>query len=129
MTCATANLTIRCGATWRVPFTYRDASTGAVIDLSGLKARGQIRAVNADGSQGAVVMSLASTGGAPRLLIEAAQGTVTLYVTSADTPLLDPSNKGRELIYGIELYDDSVAPEDVTDFVAGRVLVLPEIVQ
>lgn len=129
MTCATANLTIRCGATWRVPFTYMVKATGEVIPLTGLKARGQIRVLNADGTHGAVVMSLTSTGGTPRLFIDAPAGKVTLLVSSVDTPLLDPSNKGRELVYGIELYDDTVAPAEVTDFVAGRVMVLPEIVQ
>lgn len=128
MSCTAANLTIRRGATWDVTFTYLD-SDGDAIALTGLKARGHVRRVRSDGSIGDLVMALTSTGGSPRLFIDAAEGKVRLLVSSTDTPLLDADNRGVELVYGIELYDDAVAPEEVTDFVSGRVTVLPEIVQ
>ncbi len=128
MSCSTAaaNLVTRRGATWEVVFAYRGAD-GEVAPITGMKARGQVRTAD---SRAELVMELTSTGGAPRLIIDGPAGTVTLRVSAADSVNLsaDVINP-RELIYGIELYDDLVSPEYVEDFIAGRLTVLPEIVR
>lgn len=121
-----ANLTTRRGATWNVMFSYTDAN-GVAVDLTAYKARGQVRTAD---SRAELVMDLSSEGGAPRLVLDGPAGTVELIVSAADTALLSSSvTDARELIYGIEIYDDAVSPEYVEDLVSGRLTVLPEIVR
>jgi hypothetical protein len=123
---ASANLVTRRGATWQVTFAYTDED-GAVVPLTGYKARGQVRTGD---SRDLLVMDMSTEGGSPRLIIDGPAGTLKINVSAADSvnlsaDLLNP----RELVYGVELYDDLVSPEYVEDFIAGRLTVLPEIVR
>ncbi len=120
----TANLVVRRGATWKTMFTYK-TKDGVAIDLTGYQARAQVR--ERPDSPGDPILELLSTGGSPRITITPADGKVVINVSSADTPLLSPQNVQRELVYDIELYDDSVSPVYVIAFVRGALTVLPEV--
>lgn len=116
------NLAVTRGATWNTTAIYKDGATGAVIDLTGIKARMQIRsAIDA----AVVILDCTTTNG--RIDIVPAEGKVTIDVGSNDTQLLSSAGQGAELFYDLELYDDAVSPEYIVPFLRGKLTVVAKV--
>lgn len=113
MLTAAENIYIQQGATFRQVFQWQDAS-GNAINLTGYTGRCQIRESY---SSSAVVADMTTENGG--VIISAADGKVTLYLTAAQTEELSFT----EGVYDIEL----IIGSDVFRLVYGKVTLLPEV--
>jgi hypothetical protein len=95
---------------------------GLPIDLTGLKARMQVRRKITDA---APVLSASTADG--RITITPAQGKIAFNIPAAVTAALPTGNKPRQWVYDIELFDDGVTPETATRIMQGSVKVIPEV--
>lgn len=122
------NFRIQRGADFARVFVKQAADVA--VDLTGLKVRAQFRE---DGAEVGVtttttlVLELEDSAGIE--ITDPAEGEITLVLTNAQTAAMCPKNIITYLVYGIELYDDSVSPELVTPFLQGRVTINPEVVR
>lgn len=110
-------------------FVKKDQATGVVLTHTGLKARAQFRSIEGQyGTTTGETLLLEFTDGAG-ISIDATDIDVTMDFTAADTVTLCPNNVSTVVAYGIELYDDSVSPEEVYAFLQGRTTIAPETVR
>lgn len=122
------NFRIQRGADFSLVF--QKTADDVAVNLTGLKVRAQFRSTSGeDGLSTADTLVLELTDGDGIEITTPLTGYITLSLTNADTVTLCPNNRRLDLVYGIELYDDSVSPEVVTPFLQGRVTVLPEVVR
>lgn len=121
---------IQRGASFTRRFTRKYEATGLPTDLTGYKARMQVRTVaGKTGTSTADTLVLELTDGDGIAVTDAAAGEVTLTLTSAQTLALGAGNVKAKLAYGIELYKDSVSPEEVLPLLQGSIAIRPETVR
>lgn len=101
----------RRGDTFRMPIVFSGAGFEPT-DLTGFTARMDIRAVNADGTPGALLLSLTTANG--RIIMGDTDLTVTLLLTDVET---------RDAPWSVGIYDlelkDSGGTGDVATYVQG----------
>jgi hypothetical protein len=131
MTAVAANYNFRVQRGSDFSRSFQKKAGGVPVDMTGLKVRAQFR--TSDGRNGtttasSLLVDLVDGDGVE--ITSAVNGQVTLTLSNARTTLLNPNNEDDiEVVYGIELYDDSVSPEVVTPFLQGTVSVQPEVVR
>lgn len=87
MTAHQKNLYIEQGATYELPFVWREGTTdapGDPVDLTGATAAMQIRKTQ----QAEAILDASSTGVSPRIILGGATGEITISLTDADTDAL-----------------------------------------
>ncbi|NUS39402.1 MAG: hypothetical protein HOQ02_10320 [Lysobacter sp.] len=121
------------GSTWEDEFTYTDAN-GAAVDLSGYKARMQVRDLAQEyGTTGTPLLELTTDNNL--LVIDTPPGGTVRNRTRIVVPptahaVLNPTNARKaKYAYAIELYVPAVGvtPEYVIPLVRGKVVVQGEV--
>jgi hypothetical protein len=121
MTAAKRNLYIEQGATFNLAFTWNEGTSdaiGAPVDLTGCKARMQVRAKQ----QSPVIVDASSDSESPAILLGGDTGTIEVTLTAEMTDLLSVKSG---------LYDLEVEFPDGTVYrlLEGSVTVSPNITQ
>lgn len=111
------NLEIDQGATFRRSFIV--AAAGSPIDLTGYKARAQIRLLP---SSTTVLVDMTTENGV--LSIEPLAGKISIYLPASQTKALTFTETGA--FYDLEIYQVS-NPEEVTRVLGGTVILNPEV--
>lgn len=118
------------GADFSRTFRRTVQATGQPVNLTGLKARMQVRTPKgATGTSTSDTLVLELTDGNGIAVSDPADGKVTLNLTALQTIELAEDNTRTKLAYGIELYDDSGAEEVVMAFLQGSITVRTEVVR
>lgn len=121
------NLTLARGKTAVMKFRAKSGD-GTAVDLTGLKARCQVRTIDgATGLSTTTTLLLDLQNGAGIAITDASAGDVTLSLSSAQTIALCADNERTSRAYEIELYDDSATPEIVTGFLIGKINITTEV--
>lgn len=121
---------IQRGATFTRRLYRKYEETGLPTDLTGYKARMQVRTLaGKTGTSTTATLLLELTDGEGIAVTDAENGEVTVALTSAQTLALGADNDKAKLAYGIELYDDSESPEVVIPLLQGSISVRPETVR
>lgn len=135
---ASVALLLQRGATWEDDFTYTDED-GAGVDLTGFKARLQVRTIAGRfGTTTATTLLLEKTSAAnPTELLFATSPdhddvlcVVRVKIPVADVELLNANNeKKTKVAFGIELFKDSETPVYVIPLCEGTLSVRGELVR
>lgn len=119
------------GATWEDEFTYTLQDKVTPVDLTGYRARMQVRSV--DGQYGltnaeTLVLDLTTENGLLQIP-EPTNGQVLIIVAAEDTMALNPQNLRKvKLFYSLELYvPEGMSPEYVIPLVQGSITVRGEV--
>lgn len=124
------SFTIQRGSTFTRRFRRKYEQTGEPTDLTGYKARMQVRSLaGKTGTSTSATLLLELTDGNGIAVTDPENGEVTLSLTSAQTLALGADNAKAKLAYGIELYKDSVSPEEVLPLLQGSLSIRPETVR
>lgn len=110
------------GQTFQFRFQVTLSDEVTPVDLTGYKARMQIRSDVADDD---VILELTTENS--RIAITAVSGYVTLLISAADTSALDTDFDVAQWTYDCEIYDDSVSPVYVERIAEGTIVVFPEV--
>jgi hypothetical protein len=110
------------GQTFQFRFYVREEDETTAVNLTGYKARMQIRTELADDD---VLLSLTTENSG--ISITAATGIVDLLISAADTAALDTDFDVAQWTYDLEIYNDTVSPVYVERIAEGAVVVFPEV--
>jgi len=119
MPSARYNLVVEIGATFNPVFTWKD-SNGAPIDLSGYKARMQIRA---DINDVTPIADLSTEHSPPEITLGGPAGTITLLLTAAVTEAITADSG----VYDLEVYTGTAPTETVVRLLSGKATFSPEV--
>lgn len=127
---AGVSLQVQRGSTWEEEFTYTEED-GSVIDLTGYKARLQVRTeAGRFGTTAETTLLLEkNTDDDPDEIFfdDAEDGVLKLKIPPEDVALLNAGNvKKNKVAYAIELFKDTETPEYVIPLVAGSISVRGE---
>ena len=121
------NFRVPRGKTFTLSFRKLAGSPAVAVDLTGWKARGQIRTEAGQfGNTTTTTLLLDMTDGAELEITDPDGGLIVLNLSVAQTIAICPANVRTTLSYEIELYNDNVSPETVEGLVAGKITVTPE---
>jgi hypothetical protein len=113
MPAAKYNMTIEKGSTFNPVFTWKNAA-GVLMDLTGYKARMQIRS---DIDATIKLVDLSTEHNPPEIVLGGAAGTIAITIPAALTTTL-PGDDG---VYDLEVYYGTVPNEVVTRLLEGKV--------
>lgn len=120
------------GATAEEVFDYLD-SDGVPVDLSGHKARMQVRTLAGmygTSTADTLLLELTSENGRLYWDTDGSDGLLRLKLQPEDVALLNPANiKKQKVCYSIEVYRDETAPatgEYVIPLIGGKITVVGE---
>ena len=115
---AKLKFTIYQGATFRKRLTWTNKATGTPLDLTGCKARMQVRA---EVESTEVLLELTTENGG--ITLGGAAGTIDLYVGATATAAINWEGG----VFDLEIIHPGALPDDVTRIVQGTVSVSPEV--
>lgn len=110
------------GQTFRFRFAVTQPDEVTPVNLTGYKARMQIRETLPDDD---ILVTLTTENGG--ITITEITGLVDLVISAADTAALDIDFDVAQWVYDLEIYDDTVSPVYVERIAEGTVVVFPEV--
>jgi hypothetical protein len=127
---ANYNFSLARGKTFSRKFVQKAGTPAVAVDLTGWKVRAEFREL--DGQYGntassSLLLALPDVDGNGLTLSDAVNGEISLYLSAANTLLLDEENEPTQIAYEIELYNDD-DPDDVQvqGFLTGVITVVAE---
>lgn len=118
------DLVVEQGATFDATITWKDPNTGNPYDLTGYKARMAIKLDISDTSpvtNGS--LSTENSTSQPYIVLGGTNGTIRMVIPSTIT-----SGYSFDVaVYDLEVYKDTVTPEDVTRVIYGYITLSKEV--
>lgn len=124
------NFSLARGKTFSIKFVRKAGDPAEPVDLTGWKVRAEFREIDGQyGTSGVstLLLALPDEDGNGLTLSDAVNGEISLYLSAANTLLLDEENEPTQIAYEIELYNDD-DPDDVQvqGFLTGVITVVAE---